>query len=167
MEKFLAVVLSLILALPLAACGAKEPANDDADLSEKTEIANPFISCDSMEKAAGLAGFEMSIPAALPDWVTETEIQVIEGQMIEVILSDGENNMMRLRKAAGSDDISGDYNEYADTADITIGELTVTLKGNEGKYNTAVWNDGDYAFAVYSAEGLAQDTLSSMIAEIK
>ena len=51
---------------------------------------------------------------------------------------------IRIRKASGNEDISGDYTQYTDTNIATIGELKVTMKGENGQTNLATWTDNGY-----------------------
>lgn len=167
MEKIFAIILSVTLALSLAGCGTKTPAPENASPTGQVQIANPFVSCDNLTAAAELAGFEMTLPQSLPNWITETEIRVIEGEMIEVVSVGEDGKELRIRKAVGNEDISGDYNSYEEASEITVDELTVALKGNEGKINVATWSDGEYTFSIVCSEGLSQDNISAMVADIK
>lgn len=49
--------------------------------------------------------------------------------MIEVIyFNDTDNEGLRIRKAKGTDDISGDYNEYKNVETVKVGDYDVTEK---------------------------------------
>lgn len=163
MEKIFVLVLSAALALSLTGCKTDAPAPENNSTSGQVEIANPFISCDSMSAAAELAGFELN----LPDGADKSEIRVIEGEMINVDFSAENGSGLSVRKAIGSEDISGDYNSYAETQEITVGSLTATLKGSDGKFNTAIWTDGEYSFALSCPDGMSQEEMSAIIAQIK
>ena len=167
MEKIFAIILSVTLALSLAGCGTKTPAPEKGGETGQVQIANPFVSCDNMTAAAELAGFEITLPQSLPNWITETEIRVIEGEMIEVVSAGEDGKELRIRKAVGSEDISGDYNSYEEASEITVGELTVALKGHDDKINVATWSDGKYTFSIVCSEGLSQDNISAMVTDIK
>lgn len=76
----------------------------------------------------------------------------------------GEQMVIRKASGAGENaDISGDYNVYNETSTVTVGEYTVTLKGNDQKVNLATWTSGDYAYSylhnLSDAEEILQDTL--------
>ena len=76
----------------------------------------------------------------------------------------GEQMVIRKASGAGENaDISGDYNVYNVTSTVTVGEYTVTLKGNDQKVNLATWTSGDYAYSylhnLSDAEEILQDTL--------
>ena len=76
----------------------------------------------------------------------------------------GEQMVIRKASGAGENaDISGDYNVYNETSTVTVGEYTVTLKGNDQKVNLATWTSGDYAYSylhnLSDSEEILQDTL--------
>ena len=140
-------------AAPLPASGARQ------------QIANPFQDCDSMDAAAAVAGFEMTVPDQIDGYPDRT-IQAIENELIQVSYR-GEDDGVLLRKAAGTDDVSGDYNVYAETDTAAVGELTVTLKGNDGTVSVASWTDGGYAYAIdIDGTGLSRDAVIALVAEV-
>ena len=94
-------------------------------------IANPFVDCQTMEAAAEVAGFEYRTPEQV-DVCSENKIQAVDQEMIQVIYSADENQIL-IRKAPGTRNISGDYNNYQKEETITVDEMQVTLKG------TFVW----------------------------
>jgi len=139
--------------------------DDEADkgadvLYESAQIANPFTDTKTLEEAQEIAGFDMQVPDAAAPY-TVVNYRAVEGEMLEIIFRDrkGEEGY-RIRKAAGEDDISGDYNEYAKEKTIRLSDGTkVTLRGNkEDEWSVAVWTaeDGEgkdvYSFAVCSGE---------------
>lgn len=94
-------------------------------------IANPFVDCQTMEAAAEVAGFEYRTPEQV-EVCSENKIQAVDQEMIQVIYSADENQIL-IRKAPGTRNISGDYNNYQKEENITVDEMQVTLKG------TFVW----------------------------
>lgn len=72
-----------------------------------------------------------------------------------------------LRKGTGSADISGDYTDYAKTETVTVGDITVTEKGDGENVFSAVWTKGDYSYAFFSTIGVSADTLAERIAGIE
>ena len=139
--------------------------DDEADkgadvLYESAQIANPFTDTKTLEEAQEIAGFDMQVPDAAAPY-TVVNYRAVEGEMLEIIFRDrkGEEGY-RIRKAAGEDDISGDYNEYAKEKTIRLSDGTkVTLRGDkDDEWSVAVWTaeDGEgkdvYSFAVCSGE---------------
>jgi hypothetical protein len=160
MKKWTAILLCLLLAASLAACAAKTEKTSGGD-----QIANPFVSCETMQDAAKLAGFEMTAPETV-DGYPDRAISAIEKDMIQVDFTGGDNRLT-LRKAAGSDDVSGDYNTYAETNAVTVGELSVTMKGNDGQVSVATWTDGGYSYAIdASGAALSADQAAALVQQI-
>ena len=183
MKKVFVSVMSLVLALSMAACGAKGaeetvggdprtwgPAeettaavSDDKDTlgGEDVQIPNPWQECASLEEAGKLAGFSFTAPESV-DGYTEKYIAAIENALAEVIFSKGDNDDASpyFRKGLGTEDISGDYNTYDTVEQQTIGGKTVTCKGNDGLIYNATWNDGTYSYAVMSNAGMSAEQLA-------
>lgn len=156
----LAIVLILALAIGAACaiahfvCSAQDtPAAGDEDSGQ---IPSPFVTCETMEEAAKLTGFELTLPQEADT------LEVLDGEVIQASCS-GNSGEFCVRKAAGGDDISGDYSEYADveTAD------GVTLKGADGKFSLALWTDGGYTYSVSVGEALSQEELLELVSGVK
>ena len=114
-----------------------DPSSVLAGGDDTTQIPNPWEQYTSLADAAKAAGFEMSIPER-PRMFTKTTYQVMKDEnetILEVLYSaedSGEQMMIRKASGAGENaDISGDYNVYNETSTVTVGEYTVTLKGND------------------------------------
>ncbi len=149
-------------AAPSALSEEKEEIMDAGTAYESAQIANPWIDAETLEEAEDLAGLKMSVPEAYRPY-TETVYRAIKDGMLEVIFLDkAEKEGYRIRKAAGEDDISGDYNEYAKEKKIKLKDGTeVTLRGEkEDSWSAAVWMAEDaengtvYSYAVCSADKL-------------
>lgn len=187
MEKFIAVFLSLVMALAIVGCSgnanAPAPTNhkDNASFTadgtvipgsdpktwgpaedgENIQIPDPWQECTSLEEAGKLAGFSFTAPETV-DGYTERYIAAIEGDIAQVIFSNGDedDSTLYFRKGLGGDDISGDYNTYDVTEEQTIDGHTVLCKGNDGLIYTATWTDGEYSYAVMCDAGMSAEQLS-------
>ncbi|MBR5742864.1 MAG: hypothetical protein IKX85_03600 [Clostridia bacterium] len=129
---------------------------------EYTKTENPLVEygCDegSLENAEKDVGFKLAFPESLkPD-----QFIVISGQILEIRFDAG-----YIRKAEGSDDISGDWNEYAEITEKQIGGKDVTLKGFDGKIYLAIWTDGGYTYCVGMQDGAAEDAMASYVEAVK
>ena len=133
---------------------------------EQIELANPFITCETMNDAAQVAGFSMELPKNLPEWVQSSTIRAVESSMIEVVYQ-GEQEQLTLRKGIGTQDISGDYSVYSETSTKDINGCPVTLKGYSEKVMVATWSSGDYTYAVQAADGLDYETMVSIVSDMK
>lgn len=199
MKKMTALALSAVMALSLVACGEKGNTVDDnativgddpatweptitIDSEQKSdiEIPDPFSECSSLEEAAQNAGFSFNVPETV-DGYAQRIIRTTAGEegsaMIEVIYQneiDGNESTdsadeIRMRKAKGDEDISGDYTEYSETSSLTVGNIQVTVKGGHGNINLATWTDNGYTYSigVYSETGITVEEMSDFIAAVK
>ncbi|MGI5824166.1 MAG: hypothetical protein ACOX7J_01205 [Bacillota bacterium] len=115
---------------------------------------NPFIKCADLNQAAQMTGFSLSVPTT-PDGVSVLE----DSNMIQ---ADYENGMY-IRKASGSDDISGDYSDYSQVKTVN----GVTLKGENWRFSIAIWNNDGYTYAVGVHEAMTQSDMLALVANIK
>ena len=185
MEKFIAVILSLVMALAIVGCSgnanAPAPTTHKGDTSytadgtvipgsdpktwgpaedgENIQIPDPWQECTSLEEAGKLAGFSFTAPESV-DGYTERYIAAIENEIAQVIFSNGDDSELYFRKGVGGDDISGDYNTYDVTEEQTIDGHTVLCKGNDGLIYTATLTDGTYSYAVMCNAGMSAEQLS-------
>lgn len=160
MKNLAAILLCLLAAASLAGCGGT--ADKSADTTAQVQIPSPFTDCATLADAAKGAGFEMTAPDTL-DGYPERTIQVADREMIQVIF-ENEAGSVTLRKAAGSDDVSGDYNDYGETGTRTVGNLTVSTRGENGLVNVATWTDGGYTFAItVSGTGLSAAAADALV----
>ena len=133
--------------------------------TDKTQIPNPFVDCDTMDAAAKISGFSMSLPDKLPSWVEDTAIRASRS-MVEVICQGGEDKLT-LRKGSGSEDISGDYTKYEENDTLELEGRKVTTKGGDGKVMVATWQEGEYTYAIRSTVGMSHDELSALVSNMK
>ena len=168
------ILLMSVLCLAIVACGKKEEAKQEtAETTNVTQeqdygVPNPYEIVDTLDEASKIAGFTLSVPVSYEDYKKQV-IQAIEDDMIEVIyFNDTDSEGLRIRKAKGTDDISGDYNEYKDVEIVKVGDFEITEKGSEGSISVATWNDGTYSYAIDVAEAsLTKDTIANLISNIK
>ena len=161
-KRLLPLLLCAACALSLAACGGKEAA--PAPEAPGARIANPFVDYATLAEAEADAGFTLSAPARIDGW-DDPKVQLMNGKMLQLIFLSGDDRLI-IRKTAGTDDCSGDYNSYPDTKTAKINGSSVTLKGADGKFRTAVWTANGWSYAVVSDVPMASDILTDLIAEI-
>ena len=169
------ILLMSVLCLAIIACGKKEETKQETAETtnviqkESTQIPNPFVEVKNLDEASKIAGFTLEVPETYEDYKQQV-IQTIENDMIEVIYLEEESGYegLRIRKAKGTDDISGDYNEYRNVETVKVGDYDVTEKGDEGNIFIATWTDGTYSYAIDTdrAELNAED-ITNLIANIK
>ena len=135
-----------------------------------TTLANPWQECASMVQAESLAGFSFAIDdSALPEGYGPEAacIQAIEGSMLEVNYKGERGGSVCLRKAVGTDDVSGDYNSYDLTQTSRIAGQDVTLRGAENAWYVATWTSDGYSFAVVSTSALTTSQVEALVAGLR
>ena len=78
-----------------------------------------------------------------------------------------ENEIARIRKAPGAEDISGDCNAYAEQTELTSGDAAVTMKGADGLVQLAIWQADGYTYAVSVENGLTADAMAELVAQVR
>ena len=177
MKKFFVFTVAAALLLSFAACAQNvkpavqpEPAQQEETMLDNQQIPNPWTDCASKEEAAQLAGFDLTAPDAISGAggksyrvMTAEDAETIS----EIDYASGEDRAAYVRKAAGAEDISGDYNVYEEEQTVEAGSASVTLKGNDGLVYLAVWTDGGYSYALNVTAGLSQSEMTALVSEIR
>ena len=142
-----------------------DTSTDTADGS--TEIANPYVDCETLEEAGELAGFDISVPDEIDGGYTQGTIQAVENEMIQVIYTTEAGEEITLRKGTATEDISGDYNEYAEENTLDVDGTSVTARGSDGLVYAATWTDGTYTYSITASAGLESDSVSALVPSIQ
>lgn len=160
--------------------GAATTTTEDIVIGDNAQIPNPFVDCDTLADAAALAGFDIIVPDSVEGYEERT-ITAMENDMIQVLYLHGDDEIC-VRKAAGDEDCSGDYNEYSEEKTVTVGDREVTLRGNNGKVMVAVWTEGGYSYSIgvyayaqhndgvavpESNTGMAEETITALTAQVQ
>lgn len=160
MKKLFAVIMMLLTILSLAACGST-----DSDEPDIIGMPNPFTDFNTLAEAEKQTGFYITLPDAIGS--SNNKIyRAMNDEMLEVIYVNGEDETGRIRKARGSEDISGDYNEYAETETVSVGGIDVLLKGDAGIVKLAVWTNDGYAYSVSSEAGMTADEMMALVSAV-
>ena len=139
LRKLIASSLGVILVMALIACGSADDLN--------SELPNPFTEHETLADAEKEVGFSFSIPDTIQSF-NECEYRSDkDDNMLEVIFRNGDEEI-RFRKAAGEGDISGNYTKYSEREDVEVDGAAVTMQGEGGKVNLAVWSADGYAYSI-------------------
>lgn len=175
-KTIVAAAAAVLLALGLVACGTGNDAADtddvgsDASSSEDAaQIANPWSEVETLDDAANATGFTMAAPDALDGYAGRT-IQVMDNAMIEVIYGDADDGaapLIYVRKSVSEgEDISGDYNEYAESGTLDVDGIRVEVRGEGGLWYVATWSSGGSSFSISSTGGLDEATLAALVRQV-
>ena len=131
---------------------------------DDVQIPSPFIDCSSLAEASQVAGFGVRVPESVGDY-DRASISAIDGELIDILYESGDDTIC-VRKGVGTEDISGDYNSYAETAVFQVDGMDVTMKGDCGRVSLAVWTSGEYTYSVSASAGMSRTEMADLICEI-
>lgn len=164
-KSIIVATLCTAMALSLAACGSTRTGEQEVSSTSESNtvtIANSFEEFDNLNDAMDFAGFDISTP----DSVGELNRSVIraskEDKIIEIIYGDEEHNI-HIRKGSDEGDISGNFNKFAEENAVDIDGLAVTMKGNNGKINIALWSKDGYAYSIDSSDTLDKVAITDLV----
>lgn len=129
------------------------------------QIPNPFTDHDTLEEAGKVAGFDLAVPEKV-NGSPRQNIQTMDSGMIQVFYGDGENEIC-IRKAPGNEDISGDYNSYAQVTAADVNGVKVTMKGENGLVRLAIWISGGYTYSISARAGMSSSDMSALVRLVK
>ena len=165
MKKLVTVIVLAFTLLALAACGSSQQPEE----AESTQIPNPWQECATLEEAEELAGFDIAVPDRIEGY-PETLIQAAEDSMIQVFYLEDDSDdadSILIRKGIGTEDISGDYSEYAQNTEATMHGVEVTTKGSDGKIFTATWTQDGYAYSIHADSGTEYSLIEDLVELVK
>ena len=116
---------------------------------------NDIVEVSSVEELSKTVGFEVSEPGNLPFKPESVVYTAYWAEMAEIIYINDEQTAS-FRKGIGSDDVSGDYNSYELTSEISVNDINATLKGNGETYTLAIWTDGEFAYSLSLSGGIGE-----------
>ena len=132
---------------------------------DSVQIPSPFTDHATLAQAAQAVGFELTVPEKVGG-SPRRDIETMSGNMIQVFYGNGENQVC-IRKEAGSGDISGDYNRYAETKTADVNGSSVTMRGEGGLVMVAIWESRGYTYAVTARAGMRAADMTALIRSVK
>lgn len=136
------------------------PSATDAD-----QIPNPFTGHATLEDAAKAVGFDLVVPEKV-NGSPRQGIQTMDSEMIQVCYGDEDHEVL-IRKAPGSEDISGDFNSYAQVKTADINGAAVTMKGEDGLVYLAMWTSGGYTYSISARAGMSEADMVALVQSVR
>ena len=84
-----------------------------------------------------------------------------------IYYNQGEQEGARVRKGIGTEDVSGDYVNYPEIKTENVNGKSVTMKGKEEKVVLAIWNDGEYSYAVSVEKSISVDEMTELVSVVE
>lgn len=167
----MAACLAVIIAVSSALRSpAQVSPNDDLQTNEGdapgfVQGGADIVELDSAAALSAAVGFEVN-DIDLPFTPEQTEYISYWHELAEIDYT-GEGKTACHRKAAGTEDCSGDYNVYTDVTGLEESGMTVMLKGDAGQYTLAIWTDGSYSYSLSLSDGLRLSDWQTMMSSIQ
>lgn len=125
-------------------------------------VTNQIETVERLDRLIEKTGIPMEELTGLPFAVTRTEYTSYWGELAEILYS-GETEALRYRKSLGTEDNSGDYNQYAQETTLPLFGCVMTLKGSADGYTLAVWTDGSYAYSISVSMPLSLEAFQTLL----
>ncbi|UNT71658.1 hypothetical protein IQ781_27855 (plasmid) [Bacillus sp. N447-1] len=140
--------------------------NQSDPVQPNNPIANPGpeqalpikIEFASLQELIDAVGFKVREITEIPFEVEKTNYSSVDGEMAEIYYS-GVNNNLLFRMAPGINDISVNHQQYSDTKTVQFKNEKVTIKGNKGKYELAIWNSQEFSYSLSIENGISEEEL--------
>ena len=158
----LVVILLASLALP------KLDANKDPSVPTTQGLAQwgwEAVDYPSAAELSEAAGFAVQEPPALRDTAQETHYTLISGNLAQISYTVG-GERYTYRVSPGSEDNSGDYNEYETERSDTLGGVCVTFKGSASACFLALWESNGFSYSLSASDGIAYDEMESHVLSV-
>ena len=120
------------------------------------EAANPFYSFKRLEDAEKKAGFKFNLLDVFESYTIQS-YRVIPKQLFEAVYDSESGDEIRIRKAPGKNDPSGDFSVYKEQSSQTIGDTKVYFYANENKCGKTVWHNAGYSYSITSQDRMSVD----------
>lgn len=154
----LAVLLVGALALPRL---ISRPSQEEPE----TMVANGMVQLTSREELSEAVGFPVKAAQTLPFFPQSILYTSYWGEMAQIDYAN-EPESACFRQSPGTQDNSGDWNEYPAQETIEVSGSTVTLKGEKDAYTLAVWSDGTYSYSLSLTSGQTAEAWTHIVAGV-
>ena len=163
-KQYIPACLAAAAALVLLIVGVRliRPVNND---DNEVMVANPMQTVATMAEAENITGFGLDAPEVILEAELK-EITVISGDTIQVDYYKDDEVAVSVRKAKGTEDISGDYNEYESTETIELSGKTVTIKKDQNQVYLVNWTDGGYTYSLSIINGADESAVFKIVEDI-
>lgn len=170
MKKAAVYLLAVISVLAMAGCAGSASGSGDISQSQAAsapiQMPNPWQGAADMQEAEKIAGFRLDAPERVKGY-SQALIQVMKSEEQPIIeVQYGDEGEVTIRKAPGEGDISGAYGEYTEKT-LLAGKTEVSVKSTQEVCVLANWCEDGYTYAVYIPEGMSEQEMTALVAEIQ
>jgi hypothetical protein len=138
--------------------------DNDNNEEEIVGMPNPFVEYKTVDEAQKVLPFSAVVPSNVKEYELEI-VSVMSNEMLQLIYKNGDKEIT-YRVEKGSNDISGDYNEYKDIKTVKVGDVEVKVRKSEETMST-IWTNGGLTFSLYSNGNFTEKDITDIISSIK
>ena len=138
--------------------------NQDQTPEDDTQATWDYQEYDSAQALSEKLGYEVSDIQGLPFEPQTTVYASIGTDLAQIEYQNG-NTSACYRKSPGTEENSGDYNQYEKLDTVSAGDCQVELRGSEDGYVLAVWTDGAYAYSLSFSQAQPKDVWMRLLEE--
>ena len=136
--------------------------NQDQTPEGDTQAIWDYQEYDSAQALSEKMGYEVSDIQGLP-FEPQTVIYASIGTDLAQIEYQNGDTSACYRKSPGTEDNSGDYNQYGKSDTVSVGDIQVELRGADDGYVLAVWTDGTYAYSLSLPQAQSEDVWQQLL----
>ena len=144
------------------------PEIDSKDTTDSEEVMpNPIVEYKTLKQSEEKAGFTLQVASGIKGY-KQAGVSLIDGKLLQVnYKSSTKKKTILIRKAKGSDNISGDYNVYKSTTNVTINGAKVQFKGTDKTVTTATWTSGGFSYSVTTSKPISRSAMTKIVKKVK
>ena len=158
-----AFILITAATLLFSACVSTE--QESKNDSKSATLANPFQSFKRLHEAEKAAGFNFYLLDAFENCAIQV-YRAIPKQMLEAIYDSESGDEIRIRKAPGKNDPSGDFNIYTERSSQKANGIEIVFYANGNKCGKVVWHMDNYTCSITSRDRISLDKAYKTAAKI-
>lgn len=127
-----------------------------------TQVVPDIMNCNSVSDLSENVEFNVQEVQYIPFDTLQTQYVSYWKKVAEIVY-EGTDNTLVFRMSVGSEDNSGDFNEYGDVKSISVGDYSITIKGDNGQYKLAIWEFNGYSYSVNITRGISEEKMLEVV----
>jgi len=130
------------------------------------QVVPNITDCSSVGELSNTVGFKVHEVKTYPFDVEQITYTAYWGKTAQIAYTGGDNTLV-FRMSAGSEDNSGNYNDYSEVKNCSAGDYTVTIKGDNSQYYLAVWEYGGYSYSINIPNGVSEEEILKLVLSVQ
>lgn len=103
----------------------------------------------------------------LPFAPQEVLYMAFDSGLAQVEYREENGQTVLLCKSQGTEDNSGDFNQYPDVETLTMADADVTLRGADGRFTLALWQKDGFSYSLSLSQGQNLESWVEILCSVK